>query len=262
MKKWILIISILVLMLSGCSKQSAEVPQMPQVEFDNTGKRMVLYCGNKSFPLSFSVDGVQQIENDTYWFYELNNLYETNKDALYYTYNFKKAELSGSKSYDKAIKEKCFATDGEWPLFLSPVHVEYTSSNQTMVDEKLLKLTRENLSANNIVDEKALITDTWSSDMDGDGKHELLFKACNSEDESSNKQYCFLAYLKEEECQILYSRVAEKEGGMPENITPRICDLNGDEKWELLLYKKHDYESFTIYNFEGGNFTKGYEIIF
>lgn len=262
MKKWIIIVTLLVLMLSGCSKQSAEMPEMPHEQFDNSGEKTVLYCGKKSFPLSFTDDGIQQIENDTYWFYELNNRYEVNEDAVYYTYNLDKAELGGTMTYKRAVKEDCFATNGDWPLFLSPVHAEYSLTNQKAVDKKLIQLAQEYLRDNNIMDEKLVVTDTWSCDMDGDGTQELLFKACNYEDESSGKRYCLLGYLKGEECQILYSSLTDKEENLPQNIIPRICDLNGDEKWGLLLYKKNDYESFTTYNFEGGNFIKGYEIIF
>ncbi len=248
------------LLLSGCTNRNTEMPELPAENFDNSGEKIVLYCGKQSFPLSLTQDGDQRLENGTYWYYELEDSCKKEWNEPFYTYDIKKLGLSGSKSYNKLAKEKCFATNGNWPLFLSPVHAEYTASNQDMVDAALIGLAQKQLTANNAGEEKAIVTDTWSCDMDGDGKEEVLFKACNCDEDTSQKRYCLLAYAKGEDCQVFYSRFSEEAG--PEKLTPMVCDLNGDQKWALLLYKKSDYESFVSFDFEGGNFTKCYEIIF
>lgn len=262
MKKWIVIFTAIVLLLSGCANSDTKVPEIPREDFDNSGEKTVLYCGKYTFPLSFTLDGKQQIQNGTYWYYELENAYEKEWQESFYTYDTKKLELSGSEEYAKLVKQKCFATNGNWPLFLSPVHAEYTASNQDMVDAALLNLTQKQLAANQAGEEKGIVTDTWNCDMDGDGAQELLFKACNCDEETASKRYCLLAYAKGEECQALYSRFSEDDAEALKKLTPMVCDLNGDEKWGLLLYKKCDYESFVSFDFEGGNFTKAYEIIF
>lgn len=261
MKKWCLILSAIFLLTTGCTSQKQNYIPQP-ADFDNSGKKTVLYCGNKSFPLSLSVDGEQQIENGVYWYYELCDTYDQSWTDPFYTYHSKKLELNGSKPYDKAVKEKCFATNGNWPLFLNPVHTEYTASNQESADAALKKPIEDQLLTNNIEGEAGIITDTWSSDMDGDGIQEILFKACNCSVKDAKQYYCFLGYQKGDSCQTLYQNTSASAPCAAEELNPIVCDLDGDGKWGLLLYKKGDFESFTFYDFSGGNFTKSYEIIF
>lgn len=253
---------MMVLLLSGCSKNGEDPVDIPTDDFDNSGEKTVVYRGKENFPLSFTVDGAQKIENGTYWYYELADTYEKNWEEPFYVYDNKKMELSGSKNYGKLVKEKCFATNGNWPLFLNPVHTEYTASNQEMVDKTLVNLAGQQLSANQMESASLIITDTWICDMNGDGSQETIFKACNCGAEDENGKYCFIAYANAESCQVLYSTFRADGSEGPEKLSPMVCDLDGDGKWALLLYRKGDYESFTSFDFSGGNFTKCYEIIF
>lgn len=261
LRKMILMVLIAgVLLLAGCSEKTQPPAELPEGGFDNSGEKTVLYRGEKSFPLSFTVDGEQQIENGVYWYYELADTYERSWDELFYTYDAEKLELDGSKAYDKLNRDTCFATNGNWPLFLNPVHTEYTASNQNMVDKGLIELSRKQLEANQMPEAEPIVTDVWVCDMDGDNAEETLFKAAGSAGESGS--YCFLAYSAGESCQVLYGDFNPGGATPVEKLNPMVCDLNGDGNWGLLLYKKSDYESFTIYLFSGGNFTKGSEIIF
>ena len=260
MKKILVILISTTLLLSGCAPKNVPNPEISIDNFDNSGEKTVLYYGKKSFPLSFSKDGIQQIQSGTYWYYELENLYSRDWDEAFYTYNLKSCDLNGVKEYKEIVKEKCFATNGNWPLFLTPVHSEYSLENQKMVDETLIKSVQKQLSSNGIEGGKAIITDTWHCDMDGDGKEEVLFKASNEED--GQNVYEMLAYAKEEDCQVLFSDYSLENGEEMQKITPMVCDLNGDGKWGVVLYKSGEYESFISYEFNGGNFAKNYEIIF
>ena len=248
------------LLLSGCSKGGTGALEIPEEPFDNSGEKTVVYRGKQDFPLSLTTDGAQQIENGTYWYYELADAYDKPWDELFYTYDTKKMELSGSKNYSK-LKDPCFATNGNWPLFLNPVHTEYTVSNQNMADKSLTEMAKQPLTANQMEDATVIITDTWVCDMDGDGGQETIFKACNCETEEAGK-YCFIAYAGGDGCQVLYSSFRADGSEGPEKLTPMVCDLNGDGKWALLLHWKGDYERFTSFDFSGGNFTKCYEVIF
>lgn len=261
MKRWFLILIAMMVLLTGCSGTEEKPLDLPEDGFDNSGEKIVLYGGKKSFPLSYTIDGKQQIENGTYWYYELEDSFEREWQDPFYTYGVKKLELNGSKEYKKAVKEKCFATNGNWPLFLSPVHAEYSASNQDLAEKGIVDVIKKQLQAHRFEDEKVLLTDTWSCDLDGDGNAETLIKACNCEEEAE-RYYCILAYLKGDDCQVLYSSFSENEKCSPDELSPSVCDLNGDGKWELLLYRKGDYESFCSFDFADGNFTKGYEIIF
>mgnify|MGYP005812835257 CR=1 FL=1 len=305
MKRIVLAFMAAALLLTGCSKKEKDPITTPEETYNTAGERTVIYHGEKEFPLSFTTDGVQKIENGTYWYYELEKAYGKDWEDSFYTYDIKKLELTGTRSYSKLGKRSCFATNGNWPLFLNPVHTEYTSSNQNMVDSKLMAHAEQQLLANQMTDTPAIITDVWSCDMDGDGTQEFLFKACNytlpvkepKEENTVEKEnihtYCFLAYAKDDVCQVLSgsfrtetSEVAEttvalapytydEAGNLSQTVLyqkdpyhavqemkPLICDLNGDGKWSLLLYRSGDYESFTAFDYSGGNFTKNYEIIF
>ncbi len=260
MKRWIMFLLVAALLLTGCSKNGEEPLDAPVENFDNSGEKTVVYRGKQDFPLSFTVDGTQKIENGTYWYYELADTYEKTWEEPFYTYDTKKLELSGSKNYAN-VKDKCFATNGNWPLFLNPVHTEYTISNQKMADDALAELAKQPLTANQMETATVIITDTWVCDMDGDGGQETIFKACNCGTEDAGK-YCFIAYAGGEGCQVLYGSFRQDGSAGPEKLTPMVCDLDGDGKWALLLYWKGDYESFTSFDFSGGNFTKCYEVIF
>lgn len=260
MKRWMIFLMAVVLLFSGCSKNK-EIPEdLPSENFDNSGEKTVVYRGDQDFTLSFTVDGEQQIENGTYWYFELENAYRDDWTEQFYTYDTKKQELNGSKDYTKL--KNCFATNGNWPLFLNPVHTEYSASNQEQVEGSLVAMAKQQLSANQMEEAEAVITDVWSCDMDGDGVQETLFKACNYAEEGEGISYCILGFASGDSCQGLFTDFHPEGGSKPEKLTPMVCDLNGDGKWELLLYKKGDYESFTAFDFTGGNFTKCYEIIY
>ncbi|MBQ7935087.1 MAG: hypothetical protein IJ333_01905 [Clostridia bacterium] len=269
MKKILIVLSILALCLTGC-KKTEQPPTVPEGEvFDTSGEKTVLYHGKQTFPLSFTLDGQQQIQNGTYWYYELANAYEKTWEDSFYTYSTKDLELNGNRAYSKLGKKSCYATNGDWPLFLNPVHTEYAASNQEQVDQALLTLAQRQLVQNQVEGETARITDVWICDLDGDGNQETLFKACNCRKEKEDAEeatlsvgYCFLAYAKDDQCQVLYSSFYPEGDSPVEKLTPLVCDLEGDGKWSLLIYQKGDYESFTTLNFSGGNFTKNYEVLF
>ena len=261
MKRLLILLTVAAVCLGGC--KPAKQPEESVEPYDVLGEKTVVYHGDATFPISFTVDGVQQIPSGTYWFYELENAYGRYWEESFYTYDLKKLELSGSRPYSKLGKKHCYATNGDWPLFLNPVHTEYSASNQDQADVGLLMMAQQQLAANQMADQTPIITDLWKCDLDGDGEAETLFKACNCHGaEEGNPQYCFLGYAKGESCQVLY-RSFHPDGNSPvKELRPLICDPEGDGKWSLLIEQKGDYKSITVYDFSAGNFTKNYEILF
>ncbi len=261
MKKFLFILLIAAVTLSGC--KSAKPPAEPPAPYDTAGEKTVVFHGDVTFPISFTVDGQQQIPSGTYWFYELQNAYGRSWEGSFFTYDIKDLELSGSRPYSKLGKRNCFATNGDWPLFLNPVHTEYSASNQERVEPGLILLAQQQLIANQMADQTVIITDLWQCDLDGDEKEETLFKACNcAVAEEGAPQYCFLAYVKENACQVLY-RSFHPDGNSPlKELKPMVCDPEGDGAWSLMIRQKGDYNSLAVYSFSGGNFTKNYEIFF
>ncbi len=254
MKKILIVLSVCVLLLSGCSKAEKPPATPPETPADTSGEKTVLYCGEKRFPLSFTVDGEQKIENGTYWYYELAEDYEREWDDTFYTYN-EGLELNGSHTYGDFGKRCRFATNGDWALFLSPVHTEYNAETQDKVDGNLCELAKQQLVANNM-DATPVVTDIWLCDFDGDKAQEQVFLA------KDNASYCFLGYVKENTCQVLdgvFLKKAEKE--LPD-FSPAVCDLDGNGKWSLMLHKNGDYESIAVFDYDAGNFIKSYDIIF
>lgn len=261
MKRLMILLLAVSLLFTGCS--SVQQPEPPIMgEFSNAGEKTVVYRGDQNFTLSFSVDGTQKIENGTYWYYELADAYKKDWTEPFYTYDLKELELNGSKDYTKLDKSKCFATNGNWPLFLNPVHTEFTESNQKSVDASLIGFMQQQLVANQMEGLPVVITDVWGCDMDGNGKEETLFKACNCSKEESGSSYCFVGYSAGGSCQGLYSAFRTEGGCDLKTLEPMVCDLNGDGVWSVMLYKKGDYQSFTVYDLNSGNFTKSYEVIF
>lgn len=235
MKKIAVLILLSVLMFSGCAK-SEPFPEALTENFDNSGEKTVVYFGEKTVPISFTLDGVHQIENGTYWYYELSHYLREWNDP-FYTYDIQKRELNGLKEY-KDIK-KGFATNGNWPLFLYPVHTEYTASNQNGIDESLLSAAKD-----------AVITDLWTIDLDGDNNQESIFLSKN------NSAGTFaLGYSKEGMIQELYS-------GHGDALDPILCDLNGDGNWEMIVHKASNYNSMSVYDFKDDAFIRRYEIIY
>ena len=262
MKKIMILICVLMLFLTGC--KSTEQPPFAQEDFyDIAGEKTVIYHGEHTFPLSFTVDGKQQIANGTYWYYELADDYSRTWEDKFYTYDPKRLELNGNRSYTNLGKKQCYATNGDWPLFLNPVHTEYTASNQEKVDPILRNLTKQQLNHNNI-EATPLVTDVWVCDLNGDGTLETLFKACNCADvkEEPAVKYCFLAYSKEDACQVIYSSFRPEGGATPETLKPLVCDLEGDGNREIIVYQQGDYKSFGVYGYQDGNISKKYEILF
>lgn len=243
MKRWIALIVGCLLLFSGCSEKSEKQPILSG-DFDNSGNKTVVFCGDKEFVLSYSIDGKQQIENGTYWFYELKDEYDFRWEEPFYTYDLENRMLNGSVQFDEL--KNCFATNGNWPLFLNPVHTEYSETTQNQVDEKILMQAGKAFAE----DLNPVVQDIWKCDLDGDQKEELLF--CSSAGDGAER---YLGFFDGGNCQGLYH-------GKAETVTPLICDLNGDGKWSLLLYEKGNYERFISYDYSNGNFIKTYEIIF
>lgn len=305
MKRTLLAIMALAVLLTGCAKKTTELAPSPDGTYNTTGERLVLYHGEKEFPLSVTVDGAQQLENGVYWYYELSDFKDREWTEPFYLYDTKKLELTGERNFDRLGQKSSFATNGNWPLFLNPVHTEYSASNQEKVDPVLIALTEQQLAANKMEDTPAIITDIWTCDLDGDGAEERLFKACNytlpakkpKDDEMVQqeqvKSYSFLAYAKNDACQVLFGSFRtessdetassvvlapfayDESGGISQTVLyrsedyrtlqelrPLICDLEGDGRWSLILYREGDYKSFIVFSFIGGNFTQQYEIIF
>ncbi len=257
MKK-ILVFLCLLLMLSGCAKTEKPPADLPDDPIDVSGEKTVLYHGDKDFPLSFTIDGQQQIQNGTYWYYELSDLYDRSWEDSFYSYDVKSLDLNGMKNYGSFGKKDCYATNGDWPLFLVPVHSEFSASNQDKIESRIIKAVDQQLKAHQMEKTAPVVTDTWLCDLDGDGAQEMLFKA----EDSRAGTYRFLGYLQEENCQVLEGWFDEKNEDDLPDITPIVCDMEGDRKWSVMLHKTGDYESFTLYDFNNGNFTQGYTIIF
>ena len=240
---------------------------MPE-KADNSGDRVVLYLDNRGlFPISFSVDGKQMIENGTYWYYELNRIPSFEKKETFYIYDVDSKQPIEKTEYSELDEKSGFATNGEWTLFLRPVHTEYAASNQDLVDERFVEMTKKQLAANKVEDAAAIVSDVWECDIDGDGTAEHFFKACNCDIsvEKRKSTYCFLGYTDGEECQVLYgyySSKAEKAGSRFKTLEPIVCDLNGQGKWSVMVFKQSSYACMTVYDFNNGNFSKNYEIVF
>ncbi len=247
---------ILSLCLTGCAKKESVPKELPDDPIDTSGKKVVLYCGKNAFPLSYTIDGEQQIQNGAYWYYELDPDILKDSEEKFYSYDEQTLDLDGVGTKNTLKKNNSFSTNGGWPLFLSPVHTQYTLSNQNKVDKQIKKIADAQLIANRIDGENALITDIWVCDLDQDGAEEKLFLAKNEEGE---KRYCFLGYANGENCQILSGFY--NLGKLPE-LRPIICDFEGDGKWSVLLYETCHYQKFTSFNFKNGTFTKAYDIIF
>lgn len=256
MKKFLVLFLILSLCLTGCSKKENVPKELPDDPIDTSGKKVVLYCGKNAFPLSYTIDGEQQIQNGTYWYYELDQDFYKNLDEKFYSYDELTLDLNGAGTINDLNKNASFATNGGWPLFLSPVHTQYTLSNQNKADEQIKKIADAQLIANRIDGDNALITDIWTCDLDQDGAEEKLFLAKNEEGE---KRYCFLGYANGEDGQILSGFY--NLGKLPE-LRPIICDFEGDGKWSVLLYESCHYRKFSSFDFNNGTFTKAYDIIF
>lgn len=214
MKKLILFLMIAMLMLTGCKKE-AQNPISIDEEYNIEGERVVLYYGDKKFPISFAVDGKQKIENGTYFYYDLNSQFGREWSDSFYLYHPDELELIDFKKMGTFEDRHVFATNGNWPLFLNPVHSEFSLSNQDRIDDSIITAGKELLKQNKMAAEPLIITDVWLCDMDKDGREEQFFKASNhslsskklkeksvTEDEISI--YSFLGYLDESNCQLLY----------------------------------------------------------
>ena len=256
MKKLLVLFLAFSICLTGCSKKENIPKELPDDPIDTMGKRVVLYCGQKGVPLSYTIDGEQQIQNGIYWYYELDQNLIDDPEEKYYTYDELTLDLNGAETINSLPKNSSFVTNGGWPLFLTPVHTQYTLSNQNKVDKQIKKIADAQLIANRIDGENALITDIWVCDLDQDGTEEKLFLAKNEEGE---KRYCFLGYANGEDGQILSGFY--NLGKLPE-LRPIICDFEGDGTWSVLLYESCHYKKFTSFDFKNRTFTKAYDIIF
>ncbi len=260
MRKILLVLMIVLLCLTGCDRVTE--PPLANGDYDTAGEKTVIYHGDHTFPLSYTVDGQQQIAPGTYWYYELADSYNKSWGDSFYTYDTKSLELNGNKEYSKLGKGNCYATNGDWPLFLSPVHTEYTLSNQELIEGGLIGLAQQPLDQQKI-QQTVQITDVWSCDLDGDGQSETFFKACNCDTAAeTDPHYCFLAYEKEGACQILCSSFRAEGESSAKEIRPMVCDLEGDGKWELAVHQKGDYESFALFDYTDGSFIQTYNILF
>ena len=255
MKKILIVLSVCMVLMTGCSSTKEPPVALPEEPADTAGEKTVLYCGEKVFPLSFTVDGAQKIENGTYWYYELAEDYGKEWEESFYTYS-EGLELNGSHSYGDFGKRCRYATNGDWALFLSPVHTEYNEENQANVDAGLMKMAKQQLTANKMKNAASVITDVWLCDFDGDKEQEKLFLA------TDDKSYCYLGYVKNDICQVFDGTFSVAEGEELPKLSPAVCDLDGNGQWSLLLHKDGDYESLAVFDYSAGNFTKCYEVIF
>lgn len=267
MKRIVVCLVILVMLLTGCSSGEKKPIELPK-KADNSGDRVVIYMDEgRLFPISYSVDGKQMLENGTYWYYELSHVPSFDDKETFYIYDADSKQPIEKTTYFELNEKSGYATNGDWELFLRPVHTEYAVSNQEMVDERFVDMTKKQLAANKMEDAEAIVSDVWECDFDNDGTAEHFFKACNCEItvEKRKNTYCFLGYTDGEVCQILYgyySSESEKAGGKFKKIEPIVCDLNGEGKWTVMVFKQSSYASLIAYDFNDGNFYKTYEIIF
>lgn len=245
MKKIILMMLIAAIFLSGCKKESNK-PALPEDHYNIEGERVVLFSAkNREFPISFTVDGSQKINNGTYFYYDLDNRFSKNWKDSFYLYDSENLELSDLKQYGTFGDQEYFATNGNWPLFLNPVHTEYSANTQDQVAENLLKCGKGILKQNGFENEPLIITDVWLCDMDGDGDEEQFFKAANfdspqkklKDDKSITKDeihtYMFLAYADGEACQLLSGSFRSmmnehKDQEAASVLTSFIYDENGE----------------------------------
>lgn len=212
MKRLIIVLLLGMIVLSGC-KKAAKEPDMTNEDYNIEGERVVLFCGEKQFPISFSVDGKQMIENGTYFYYDLNQKFDREWTDSFYLYHPDQLELIDFKEYGSFNGQLCFATNGNWPLFLNPVHLEFSSENQDRIDVELLNAGRKILDQNNMKNEPLILTDIWSCDIDHDAKEEFFFKGCNYIEPKGNSKnelledevcvYSFLGYFDDGNCQVL-----------------------------------------------------------
>ncbi len=267
MKRILFILMISVLLLTGCAKKAPKPIDLPEKP-NNTGEKVVFYmCEKGNFPISFTVDGTQQIENGTYWYYELQGAFDYKQDEVFYIYDSSTMQPIETAQFADLGNQDGYATNGGWPLFMTPVHTEYGDANQDLVDEQLVTLAKQQLSANNLENARVQITDVWACDMDADETPEQFFKACNCalSAEERKESYCFLGYTDGESCQVLYGYYSPQTDATEKQvktIEPVICDLSGSGTWDVMLHKAGDYESMTTYDFTDGNFSKCYEIIY
>lgn len=305
MKRMICFAWIALLILGGCKKE-VELPKVPKEEYSNEGERVVLFSGEKSFPISFTVDGQQKIENGTYFYYDIKEHFDRDWKESFYLYDIRRLELLDFKEQGSFGERDVYATNGNWPLFLNPVHIEYSASNQDQVDEGLINAGNRVLKQNKMEKEPLIITDVWLCDMDSDGVEEQFFAGCNYLASPSNEEdvkaqadevmiYSFLAYLDEENCQllsgsfrsvmsehkdegaasVLHSFSYDNQGELKEKILkkrqkidfvrkiiPMICDPDGDQVWSVYVYKECDFNSLTLMDFKNGSFIKTFEILY
>ncbi len=257
MKRFLILLLIIALFACGCTRE--KLPESMEEAADNSGNRAVIYFDKTAFPISLTQDGEQKIENGAHWFYELG---DCPLESEFYLYNADSLELSGKSKGYEISETPCFAVNGEWPLFLNPVHTEYSLKNQSNVDEKIAKQAKRLLSANGLAPEEAVVTDIWSCDLDGNGEQEVLFKACNCGDIEAKNYYCFFAFGGEQESQGLLTLKGDDKECAPQKLRPLVIDPEGDGKWSLMLYMENEYRSFIAYSFNGGNFAESYKIIF
>ena len=121
MKRLLILMTIMMVFLTGC-KAPVKSPDVPFADYNVEGERVVLYHGEKEFPISYTVDGAQKIENGTYFYYELNQKFGRDWDEPFYLYHPISLELMDYREYGALDEKACFATNGNWPLFfhLSP----------------------------------------------------------------------------------------------------------------------------------------------
>ena len=99
LKRLILLLVLSAFFLSGCTKQVKSEPD-PSVPYNTEGERFVFYRTRQgAIPLSYTKDGVQQIVQGSYWFYQLSGLADHPGEDPYYVYDGDKRDLTGKKEY-------------------------------------------------------------------------------------------------------------------------------------------------------------------
>ncbi len=266
MKRLLFLTTVLCILLAGCSEGKTKPIELSE-KADNSGMRAVYFLDEgRSFPLSIANDGKQMLEKGVYWHYELNDLCSFEAEEEFFLYDTQTKLPIKKATFDAFSKENGYAVNGEWQAFFAPIHTEYGKDNQDAVDEQLIATARRLLDANKMNGAEVTVTDVWSFDLDGDAVDECFFKACNCNmlDDEEHASYCILGYVDGEACQTLYGDYSKKavETEKTRQIEPIICDPEGDGIWSVWVYKSGDFKSVTSFDFEDGNFSRCYEIIF
>ncbi len=244
MKRLILMLLCFAFLLSGCGKKPTNDLKTEE-QHDNSGHRVVLYSDSKIIPISYSLDGNLQIEPGTYWYYELESGLEPSKGAQFETYSAKNMKASSLCSFEKLQKKKCFAVNGDWPLFRSFKYSSYDEKEQDKLPDQLMESVKNTIKSLGIEETDSRIDEIWNYEG------ESLVAGCYGDENRS-----FLCRVTDDNSQMLWNDTGNLE------ITPIMMDLNGSGRYSLVLFCQGDYREFKVFETKEDQFVFRYSIIY